>query len=66
MTIADIRPPEDLERLMKDVQEVRSHPGAYRNSQWRHMKKNGEIIDVEITRTPHRLRRTGRADGDCK
>ena len=49
MTIADIRPPEDVARLIDDVRDIRVHPGSYRNSQWRHIKKNGEIIDVDIT-----------------
>jgi PAS domain S-box-containing protein len=49
MTIADIRPPEDKDRLMQDVEEVRATPGAYRDSQWRHTKSNGEVIDVDIT-----------------
>jgi PAS domain S-box-containing protein len=52
MTIAAIRPPEDLQRLLQDVQDVRSKPGAYRNSQWRHIKKTGEVVDVEITAHP--------------
>jgi PAS domain S-box-containing protein len=52
MTIVDIRPPEDIDRLQQDVDNVRSQPGAYRNGQWRHRKKNGEIVDVEITAHP--------------
>lgn len=49
MSIADIRPPEDVPRLVEDVESIRNKPGAYRNSQWRHTRKNGEVIDVEIT-----------------
>ena len=52
MTILDIRPEEDKERLIMDVEDVRSDPGTNRNSQWRHVKKNGEIIDVDITAHP--------------
>jgi PAS domain S-box-containing protein len=49
MTILDIRPAEDRQRVIEDVGSVRRSPGAYRESQWRHLKKNGEIIDVDIT-----------------
>lgn len=49
MKILDIRPDEDKELLLKDVEEVRGHPGAFRQSQWRHAKRNGEVIDVDIT-----------------
>lgn len=50
MTIADIRPKEDLERLKKDVEGIYAqHHVPYRNSQWRHLKKNGELIDVDVT-----------------
>ncbi|HEY4108723.1 sensor histidine kinase [Puia sp.] len=49
MTIADIRPREDIDRLVKDVESIRDNPLAYRNSQWRHIKKNGEVIDVDVT-----------------
>jgi len=52
MTILDIRPEEDKDRLIKDVEDVRSHPGEYRDGQWRHVKRNGEIIDVDITAHP--------------
>jgi len=47
MTIADIRPPEDLDRLLEHVGNAR---GEYRHSvDWRHTLKNGTIIDVEIS-----------------
>src|SRR6202011_2877720 len=52
MTIMDIRPPEDRERLVLDVEEVRRNPGSYRESQWRHVKKNGDVIDVDVIAHP--------------
>lgn len=52
MTIMDIRPEEDKPRLLQDVAEVRKEFQAYRQSQWRHVKKGGEVIDVEITAHP--------------
>ncbi|MDR3652986.1 MAG: PAS domain S-box protein [Paludibacter sp.] len=47
MTIKDIRPAEDLPRLMEDVQIIDK---SFRLSgEWRHFKKNGELINVEIS-----------------
>lgn len=48
MTILDIRPPEDAGALidaLEGVEENREKPINY----WRHVKKNGEIIFVDIT-----------------
>lgn len=53
MTIADIRPAEDMEKLMQDIQEVRGGQQVSPDLQWRHVKKNGEVIEVEIT--AHRI-----------
>ena len=47
MTIADIRPMEEVSRLMEDVSKQRS-PLQYAG-EWRHRLKGGTIIDVEIT-----------------
>jgi|GEM_PF-2025041 len=47
MTLKDIRPEEDIEALLRDVELTRR---AYNPSgEWRHVKKNGEVINVEIT-----------------
>jgi len=50
MTIADIRPEEDIPRLMEKL----AHPaeGLERAGVGRHRKKDGSIIDVEITTHP--------------
>jgi PAS domain S-box-containing protein len=51
-TLADIRPPEDVPRLQAYFdQHVRGHPtGNVRFAGgWRHRKKDGTLIDVEIT-----------------
>jgi len=46
MTIKDIRPIEDIPRLLEDIKNTKTtHHIA---GQWRHRKKNGEIIFVEI------------------
>lgn len=47
MNLKDIRPKEDIETLLKDV-ELTTHP-FNRAGIWRHIKKNGEQIFVEIT-----------------
>src|SRR5688572_21490215 len=47
MTIKDIRPPEDIPALLEQAQQVSDGYGAC--GVWRHRKKNGTIIDVEIT-----------------
>jgi two-component system, cell cycle sensor histidine kinase and response regulator CckA len=48
MTIADIRPREDVEALLADLRE-RGGPGSPAPGTWRHRKKDGTQIDVEIT-----------------
>lgn len=52
MTIADIRPAEEVARLMEDVSKQRSP--LQRSGDWRHRLKDGTLIDVEIT--SHTLR----------
>jgi PAS domain S-box-containing protein len=46
MTLKDIRPREDLEALLSEI----ANTGKNYNpaSEWRHLKKNGEVIYVEI------------------
>ena len=48
MTISDIRPREDVDALLADLQ-ARGGPGSPAPGTWRHRKKDGTIIDVEIT-----------------
>jgi PAS domain S-box-containing protein len=56
MTIEQIRPPEDVQKL-HDYLALGS-PGFGRAGEWRHQKKNGDIITVEIT--AHQLDFSGR------
>lgn len=56
MTIADIRPPEDVAKLCGKVAVVSE--GFENAGLWRHIKKDGTIIDVEIT--AHSLEFAGR------
>ncbi|MGE5353348.1 MAG: PAS domain S-box protein [Acidobacteriota bacterium] len=48
ITIRDIRPKEDLPELEKNIEETVSEDYQH-SGPWRHMKKNGEVIFVEIT-----------------
>lgn len=59
MTIMDMRPPEDVARL-RDA--LARHQGAVEHRGiWRHRKKNGEIVDVQIA--THPLQFEGRSAG---
>lgn len=50
MTLKDIRPAEDIPALLEDVRQ----PAAafHRDGPWRHRKRDGSIISVEITSHP--------------
>jgi two-component system cell cycle sensor histidine kinase/response regulator CckA len=50
MTIKDIRPIEEIPALLENVSKVFS--GLNNSGAWRHQKKDGTIIDVEITSHP--------------
>jgi two-component system, cell cycle sensor histidine kinase and response regulator CckA len=56
MTITDIRPPEDALALVDTV--TRLNDGSDNTGKWRHRKKDGSIIDVEIA--SHALKFAGR------
>jgi PAS domain S-box-containing protein len=56
LTIADIRPPEDIPRLVDNVARVTE--GYDEAGSWRHRKKDGAVIEVEIT--SHTLMFNGR------
>ena len=47
MTIADIRPPEEVSYLKRDVEQPRTV--IQYSGEWRHQLKDGTVIDVEIT-----------------
>lgn len=48
MTLKDIRPQEDLAKLEKAVDLVRKHKKLFSNGIYRHIKKDGTIIFVEL------------------
>jgi len=45
MTLKDIRPPAEVPRMLADVAEA----GSPRPGTWQHRRRDGSIIDVEIT-----------------
>lgn len=51
MTIEDLRPAEDVDRLRKYREAVRkdSSPGSNQTLNWRHKTRSGALIDVEST-----------------
>jgi len=57
LNLLAIRPSEDAERLLADVQRPR--PALQHSGEWQHRLKDGRIIDVEIT--SHTLDFDGRA-----
>ncbi len=50
LTIKDIRPPEDVPALLESA--VKAPPDTEISSVWQHRKKDGTLIDVEITSHP--------------
>jgi PAS domain S-box-containing protein len=56
MSIENIRPKEELEKLYRDIELLKAgESGRYKY--WRHLKKNGEIITVEVM--AHRIEYNG-------
>lgn len=47
-TIRDIRPPETVEKLEKDVESLRKNPRQNHTGVYLHQKKSGETIQVEV------------------
>jgi two-component system cell cycle sensor histidine kinase/response regulator CckA len=56
MSVKDIRPPEEITRLLTHLTKKRS--AVQYSGEWRHKLKNGRIIDVEIT--SHTIQYNGR------
>ncbi len=54
MTVKDIRPPTDIDALLKyDIKAHNEHVSGLGNAGvWRHRKRDGTLIDVEITWSP--------------
>jgi PAS domain S-box-containing protein len=52
LTLADIRPAEDVEALMVDMEQVRRSPGSYKATLGRHLLRNGKLVEVDVTAHP--------------
>ena len=57
MTITEIRPPDEVPRLLENILRVQND-GVDEAGVWKHRKKDGALIDVEIT--SHTLEFAGR------
>ncbi|HEY9362093.1 MAG TPA: PAS domain S-box protein [Chitinophagaceae bacterium] len=55
LTLKDIRPPEDIPALNENLKNLTTK-GIDLYNQWRHKKKNGEIVYVEIKSEPLRYK----------
>jgi two-component system, cell cycle sensor histidine kinase and response regulator CckA len=51
ITLRDIRPVEDIPALMEDVRSREGRP-LHRSGPWRHRKKDGTLITIEIVSHP--------------
>ena len=49
MTIADIRPPEDVPALHQEIDQIRNGDPHEPKRTWRHRAKDGQLIYVEVT-----------------
>jgi len=47
LNLKEIRPPEDIPALMEDVEMTKKDLNP--SGEWRHIKKDGSVIDVEIS-----------------
>ncbi len=47
MTLKDIRPAEDIPALLKDLSKIKGSLYS-RHGTWRHLKKNGEMMTIEL------------------
>lgn len=52
MTLRDIRPSEDIKKLEQAIEQAQDKTIRYFSHGYRHRKKNGEVIDVELTSNP--------------
>ncbi len=52
MTVIDLRLEEDKEELHKLLLELKNNKDAINRGKFRHKKKDGEVIDVEVYSTP--------------
>src|SRR5579859_3770087 len=51
MKVRDIRPPEDVAKFLEFFTQTGPTAAASSRGEWRHLRKDGSIIDVEIRST---------------
>jgi PAS domain S-box-containing protein len=49
LSIVDLRPPEDLERLHRELARLAATPGVVSRGMHRHQRRDGSVLDVELT-----------------
>jgi PAS domain S-box-containing protein len=49
LTIADVRPPEEVQRLMENIRSAKAPRGMQHSGIWEHVRKNGSRFRVEVT-----------------
>ncbi len=49
MTLANLRPEEDRAKFLAHMSTVNHDPGSATPGVWRHRKKDGSVVDVDIT-----------------
>jgi len=52
MTLKDIHPKEEIEKFVKYYNEANHHHFLTPHGTWKHMKKDGTIVSVQITASP--------------
>lgn len=53
MSVADIRPPEDLSEFEARIAKVRREPAPSTGYRTRHRRRDGSLLEVEIYSSPH-------------
>jgi PAS domain S-box-containing protein len=49
MSLKDIRPKEEQEKLLEDIEKMKHDPTRDTHGPWKHIKKNGELFKVEVS-----------------
>ena len=49
LSIADLRPAEEVARLHRDLDRIRAAPGVVSRGTYRHQRRDGSVLDVELT-----------------
>ncbi len=52
LTVLNLRPPEDVARFIESNARLRQRPGGVDTGVWRHRRRDGETIYVQVTAMP--------------